>query len=139
MVYRYRKLTADARRLVTAKQFEPINLHSILEDVKTADFDWVQLSGIRPNQAESRIQRTLVERCLHWLFEEYLIPLLKVTYRIAALHDCNADQRTLSTLPKPQRPNIRQSTTRTKRGRRHRNLTLPSCGWKRSSPSVPWV
>jgi len=87
---------ADARRLITVKQFEPINLHSILEDVKVADFRWVQILGVRPNQAESRLQKILVERFLHWLFEEYLVPLIKVNDEILRLEHVT-DQRIPST------------------------------------------
>mgnify|MGYP002718800281 CR=1 FL=1 len=71
----------DASRLISAKQFEPITLHSLLSDLRVSDFEWLSppQSG-RPALAASRKQKELVEQLIFWLFNEYLVPLLRVRW-----------------------------------------------------------
>lgn len=73
---------ADVRRLVSAKQFEPITLHSLLVDIRINDFYWLSDTSTstpeRITPQQDVIRRGLVEQFMFWLFNDYLVPLIKV-------------------------------------------------------------
>ena len=69
----------DARHLVEAKQFEPLNLHTIMQQLRIDDFAWLKIpSNGRPNPDEAIKRRHLAEDLVFWLFNSYLVPLVKV-------------------------------------------------------------
>ena len=70
----------DARQFITAKQHENISLHSLVQGIAINDITWLAIPGSsRPNPQESSKRRILVEDLITWLFEGYLIPLLRVS------------------------------------------------------------
>lgn len=74
-------LTPDARRFISAKQFEPINLHSLVKDLRIGDISWLHSDCTRPNPAESDTRRRLAASFVFWLFEDYLVPLVRVSMK----------------------------------------------------------
>ncbi|ODO06884.1 hypothetical protein I350_04244 [Cryptococcus amylolentus CBS 6273] len=77
-------ILASTRRFVTISQHETVSIHSILQDIRINDFEWLALGekGKRVNQAEMEKRRMLVVDLLKWIFEGFLIPLLKNTFYI---------------------------------------------------------
>lgn len=71
----------DARLFVKAKQFELTSLHSIIHDLKVNDFTWLvaDSEGRTPPQ-EMLKRRTLVGELVLWIFDGFLVPLLKVCW-----------------------------------------------------------
>ncbi|WVQ75065.1 hypothetical protein IAR50_004674 [Cryptococcus sp. DSM 104548] len=77
-------ILASTRRFITISQHETISIHSILQDIRINEFEWLTLGeeGQRVNQAEMEKRRRLVVDLLKWIFEGVLIPLLKNTFYI---------------------------------------------------------
>ncbi|KAK8849571.1 hypothetical protein IAR55_004906 [Kwoniella newhampshirensis] len=76
-------LKAHARRFVQVKQYEPVSLHSLLDGIAISDFDWLGYGGDqRATQSEMTMRRQLVEDFVKWLFDDFLVPLLKNTFYI---------------------------------------------------------
>ena len=72
-------LTSDARQFITAKQHENISLHALVQGIAINDITWLVIPGSpRPNPQEAAKRRKLVEDLITWIFEGYLIPLLRV-------------------------------------------------------------
>jgi hypothetical protein len=72
-------LIPDARQFITAKQHENISLHSLVQGISINDITWLAIPGSpRPNPQEAAKRRKLVEDLITWIFEGYLIPLLRV-------------------------------------------------------------
>jgi hypothetical protein len=75
----YAELISDARQFITAKQHENISLHSLVQCISINDIAWLVIPGSpRPNPQEAAKRRKLVEDLITWIFEGYLIPLLRV-------------------------------------------------------------
>jgi len=72
-------LISDARQFITAKQHENISLHSLVQGIAINDITWLVIPGFpRPNPQEATKRRKLIEDLIIWIFEGYLIPLLRV-------------------------------------------------------------
>ena len=76
---RWYALMVDARQFIGAKQFEPVNLHSLMHGLRISDMAWLHSDCVRPNPAEGETRRRLAEKFVHWLFEDYLVPLVRVS------------------------------------------------------------
>ncbi|KAK4689413.1 telomerase reverse transcriptase, partial [Tremellales sp. Uapishka_1] len=77
------QLLSDARRFVGAKQHEPISLHSLTQGLKINDFAWLSMTmGKRVSPQEATKRRQLIGEFIRWLFERYLVPLLKNTFYV---------------------------------------------------------
>ena len=75
------KRYADTRHFIRAKQYEPTNLHSLVQKMRINDFRWLSLAEskrVPPQEMEKR--RNLVQELVTWIFDGYLVPLLKVTF-----------------------------------------------------------
>jgi len=72
-------LISDVRQFITAKQHENISLHSLVQGIAINDITWLAIPGAsRPNPQEAAKRRKLIEDLITWIFEGYLIPLLRV-------------------------------------------------------------
>jgi len=70
---------SDTRHFVRAKQFEPINLHSLTQGLRIDDINWLALdAATRVSSQETQKRRSLGLQLIAWIFNDYLIPLLKV-------------------------------------------------------------
>jgi telomerase reverse transcriptase len=61
------------------KQHEPVSIHVLLQNIRVNDFSWLcvsQSSRVPPQELDKR--RRLVEELIHWMFEQFIMPLLKV-------------------------------------------------------------
>lgn len=70
------------RHFIEMKQYEAIDLHSLLQGIKIDDISWLQLGNFgdqRSNPNENRRKRGLVEDLIYWIFTDWLIPLLRVS------------------------------------------------------------
>ena len=71
----------DARRMIEAKQYEAMSLHGLMQGIAVGEITWLRTSGTqRPTAAESTKQRYLAQDLIRWVFEEYLIPLLRASH-----------------------------------------------------------
>ncbi|WVN86882.1 uncharacterized protein L203_102056 [Cryptococcus depauperatus CBS 7841] len=80
-----RVLLVNIRRFIKAKQFETINLHSALQNIQVTEFRWLKIIGEerqRVSQAEMDKRTRLVHNLIQWIFDGFLIPLLKNTFYI---------------------------------------------------------
>ncbi|BEJ01730.1 hypothetical protein CcaverHIS631_0604120 [Cutaneotrichosporon cavernicola] len=71
----------NMRRLVTLNQNELITVHSLMQGVRVNELEWLcvkQQSRVPASEASKR--RELATQFIHWLFNNYLIPLLKSTF-----------------------------------------------------------
>ncbi|WWC95477.1 hypothetical protein V866_002341 [Kwoniella sp. B9012] len=78
-------ILSHARRIVKAKQYEPVNLHTVIQGIQMNDFQWVIVdpkSNQRVNVTEAEKRRTLVVDFVRWIFSDFLIPLLRNTFYI---------------------------------------------------------
>lgn len=72
----------DVRKFITAKQFETISLHSLSQNLRINDFRWLHEdigSGQRVVPGEMKKRKELVLSLIHWIFECFLVPLIKVS------------------------------------------------------------
>jgi hypothetical protein len=117
-------LIPDARQFITAKQHENISLHSLVQGISINDITWLAIPGSpRPNPQEAAKRRKLVEDLITWIFEGYLIPLLRVRLTL----NNSADLRILSTRLRLLLRGTKSSTTPTKPGQQLQNPTLIIC------------
>jgi hypothetical protein len=73
------ELISDVRHFITAKQHENVSIHALLQGIAINDIAWLAVPNVsRPNPQEALKRRKLVEELVTWLFEGYLIPLLRV-------------------------------------------------------------
>ena len=73
-------LLADIRDYIRAKQYEPINLHSLMQGLRINDFTWLIFDKIGKTTAqEMEKRRGLVQQFILWIFDGYLMPLLRVS------------------------------------------------------------
>ena len=71
---------SDSRLLIRAKRFQPLTLHEMMQDLRIDDIAWLSTdSNCRINRNETIKRRRLAEDFVFWLFNDYLIPLLKVS------------------------------------------------------------
>lgn len=78
-------LLANVRRFITAKQFETISLHSLSQDLRINDFRWLHEnigSGQRVSPGEMKKRKELVLSLIHWIFECFLVPLIKNSFYV---------------------------------------------------------
>lgn len=60
--------------------YEPVSVHALVQGLRINDFTWLALGEsqrVPPQEAAKR--RQLVEQLMYWLFEQFLIPLLRVS------------------------------------------------------------
>ncbi|KAL0249996.1 hypothetical protein I308_103299 [Cryptococcus tetragattii IND107] len=78
-------LLANVRRFITAKQFETTSLHSLSQNLRINDFRWLHgnnRSGQRVAPGEMKKRKELVLDLIHWIFECFLIPLIKNSFYV---------------------------------------------------------
>ncbi|WWC92913.1 uncharacterized protein L201_007875 [Kwoniella dendrophila CBS 6074] len=78
-------ISTHIRRFVRMKQYEPVNLHSLVQGVRSKDFEWLTIhSDIkqRVNVTEAEKRSSLAADLVLWIFEGFLIPLLRNTFYI---------------------------------------------------------
>ncbi|WVQ89519.1 hypothetical protein IAS59_003281 [Cryptococcus gattii] len=78
-------LLANVRRFITAKQFETTSLHSLNQNLRINDFRWLHgnnRSGQRVAPGEMKKRKELVLDLIHWIFECFLIPLIKNSFYV---------------------------------------------------------
>nr|XP_019043423.1 hypothetical protein I302_08000 [Kwoniella bestiolae CBS 10118]OCF22353.1 hypothetical protein I302_08000 [Kwoniella bestiolae CBS 10118] len=78
-------ILSHARRFVKAKQYEPVNLHTLIQGVQINHFQWVIIdpnNTQRLNVSEAEKRRSLVVDFVRWVFSDFLIPLLRNTFYI---------------------------------------------------------
>lgn len=69
----------DARTLVRANMFEPLDVHALMQGLHVNDVAWLAAGeGRRVPPQEASKRRELVQQFVFWLFEEFLLPLLRV-------------------------------------------------------------
>lgn len=66
--------------MVTAKVFEPISLHAVMQDIRVNDVAWLCVGMGRVSPQEAAKRRQLVEAFVLWLFDEVIVPLLRVSF-----------------------------------------------------------
>ncbi|RXK34877.1 hypothetical protein M231_07866 [Tremella mesenterica] len=67
-----------AHRVIRAKQYEPISLHSLIQGFNTRDLTCLALDPHeRCNMQETRKRQSLSNEFIFWIFNDLLIPLLK--------------------------------------------------------------
>lgn len=110
----------DVRRFITAKQFETTSLHSLSQNLRVNDFRWLHgnnRSGQRVAPGEMKKRKELVLDLIHWIFECFLIPLIKVsTEGILIRYLPTTDYRIHSMSQKRRWPNMKPCTTPRKTG-----------------------
>ncbi|KIR60061.1 telomerase reverse transcriptase [Cryptococcus bacillisporus CA1873] len=70
---------------ITAKQFETTSLHSLSQKLRINDFRWLHgnnRSGQRVAPGEMKKRKELVLDLIHWIFECFLIPLIKNSFYV---------------------------------------------------------
>jgi len=88
MSCRFALLMTDVRHFITAKQHENTSLHALVQGIAMNDIIWLAIPGSsRPNPQENGKRRRLLEDLFTWLFEGYLIPLLRVRLSLLILTD----------------------------------------------------
>ena len=81
--YHYVELIVDARQFITAKQHETVSIHALVQGISINDITWLAVPNTpRPNSQEALKRRKLVEELVRWLFEGYLVPLLRVGHLV---------------------------------------------------------
>ncbi|WRT69587.1 uncharacterized protein IL334_006576 [Kwoniella shivajii] len=78
-------LLSHMRRFVKAKQYEPVNLHKLLQGISINDLGWLIVDSNTPqrvNISEATKRTSLVEDFIQWIFEGLIIPLLRNTFYI---------------------------------------------------------
>ena len=81
-------LMIDARQFIMAKQHENTSLHALVQGIAMNDITWLAIPGSsRPNPQETGKRRRLLEDLITWLFEGYLIPLLRVRLSLLILRE----------------------------------------------------
>ncbi|OCF77899.1 hypothetical protein I204_01902 [Kwoniella mangroviensis CBS 8886] len=78
-------ILSHARRILKAKQYEPVSLHTVFQGIQMNDVQWVindPKNTQRVNVTEAEKRRNLVVDFVHWIFSEFLIPLLRNTFYI---------------------------------------------------------
>ncbi|OXH32063.1 telomerase reverse transcriptase [Cryptococcus neoformans] len=78
-------LLANVRKFITAKQFETISLHSLSQNLRINDFRWLHEdigSGQRVVPGEMKKRKELVLSLIHWIFECFLVPLIKNSFYV---------------------------------------------------------
>ncbi|KIY34721.1 telomerase reverse transcriptase [Cryptococcus gattii E566] len=72
-------------QFITAKQFETTSLHSLNQNLRINDFRWLHgnnRSGQRVAPGEMKKRKELVLDLIHWIFECFLIPLIKNSFYV---------------------------------------------------------
>nr|KIR46837.1 telomerase reverse transcriptase [Cryptococcus bacillisporus CA1280] len=72
-------------QFITAKQFETTSLHSLSQKLRINDFRWLHgnnRSGQRVAPGEMKKRKELVLDLIHWIFECFLIPLIKNSFYV---------------------------------------------------------
>lgn len=73
--------------MITARRYETLSLHHVLQDFQTSDCEWLMPFGegaraqTRVSVSDSLKRRELLEEFFFWYFDSFLIPLLKVCLR----------------------------------------------------------
>lgn len=59
--------------------FEPISLHTVMQDMRVNDMVWLCVGERRVSPQEASKRRQLAEAFILWLFDDAIIPLLRVS------------------------------------------------------------
>jgi telomerase reverse transcriptase len=72
--------SVDVKEFISARRYETVNLHHILQRFSTSECEW-----LTPSRQQHRVsvtdalkRRELLEEFLWWFFDGFLTPLLKV-------------------------------------------------------------
>ena len=72
---------AHARRVIRAKQFESIHLHSLSQGVHHTDVSWLcPSSSGRVPAGETSKRMALLHELIYWIFSDFLVPLLRNSF-----------------------------------------------------------
>jgi telomerase reverse transcriptase len=70
------------KKLVLGKRYETFSIHHLLQGISVDEFSWLHSSsgqnGGRVNVSEHVTRRRLVEELVFWLYDGFLIPLIRV-------------------------------------------------------------
>lgn len=75
---------ADVKQFITGRRYEVMTLHSVMQGMSTSECDWL-LPLRKPgqqyyhNSVESLKRRELLEEFIFWYFDQFVLPLLKVS------------------------------------------------------------
>lgn len=75
---------ADVKQFITGRRYEVMTLHSVMQGMSTSECDWL-LPPRKPGQqyyhnlVESLKRRELLEEFIFWYFDQFVLPLLKVS------------------------------------------------------------
>lgn len=75
------------KEFITYRRYENINLHYIIQGLKTSDFSWLGTKSTSGHVPVSDLlkRRDLLEDFLFWYFSSFLLPLLRVSGTLAPL------------------------------------------------------
>lgn len=86
----------DVKTLITARRFETLTVHQLVQGFSTSECDW--LAGAhstdqkRVSVSDALKRRELLEEFLFWYFDGFLIPLIRVSsYRNSTKHTRSYD------------------------------------------------
>lgn len=70
------------KKLVLGKRYETFSIHHLLQGISVDEISWLHSSGgqngARVNVSEHVTRRRLVEELFFWLYDGFLIPLIRV-------------------------------------------------------------
>ncbi|KAL1408231.1 Telomerase reverse transcriptase [Vanrija albida] len=81
-------ISRNAHALIRAKMYEPISVHTLLQGLRINDMTWLAAGEDRrvpPQEAIKR--RQLAQEFLTWLFDSYIIPLLRSSFYVTETAD----------------------------------------------------
>ena len=79
--------------MITGRRHETLTLHTIMQGMSTSECEWLlppnnpKRTHDHQSEAEMKKRRELLQEFLFWYFDGFLVPLLKVRVRVAALND----------------------------------------------------
>lgn len=104
-------------RFLTLRRHESFTLHSVLVGFRTTDCAWLAPAGIkleaRVTPGDSQKRTELLQEFLWWLFDGFLIPLIKV-HRVS-LDEHSRDRSDLRTSFSPRQTSTSPRVRRTRR------------------------
>ncbi|OBZ72156.1 Telomerase reverse transcriptase [Grifola frondosa] len=84
----FKVVLRHVKSFISARRFETVTLHAILQGFSTSECEWLALNGAgslkqrRVSVSDSLKRRELLEEFLFWYFDSFLLPLLKSTFYV---------------------------------------------------------
>lgn len=79
-------IMTNVDRFIKLRRYESYSLHEIMQGLKLTEFMWLCPAGASPSEklcvSDSRKRRELLAEFLFWLFDSFLIPLLRFHFYI---------------------------------------------------------